>query len=74
MHCSNIVMGFPGGSVLKNLSANAEDGGSIPRLGRSPGERNGYPLRYSCLGNSMDRGTWRATVQAVTKSSTGLSN
>ena len=74
MHCSNIVMGFPGGSVLKNLSANAEDGGSIPRLGRSPGEGNGYPLRYSCLGNSMDRGTWRATVQAVTKSSTGLSN
>ena len=74
MHCSNIVMGFPGGSVLKNLSANAEDGGSIPRLGRSPGEGNGYPLRYSCLGNSMDRGTWRATVQGVTKSRTGLSN
>ena len=49
-------MGFPGGIVLKNLPANAEetrDTGSIPGLGRSPGEGNGNPLQYSCLENSM---------------------
>ena len=49
-------MGFPGGSVVKNLPANA-DVGSIPGLGRSPGEQNGSPLQYSCLGNPLDRGT-----------------
>ena len=43
-------------------------------LGRSPGEGNGYPLQYSCLENSMDRGAWRATVQRVAKSQTQLSN
>ena len=48
-------MGFPGGSVVKNLPANVVDVGSIPRSGRSPGEGNGNPLRYSCLGNPMDR-------------------
>ena len=51
--------------VVKNAPANAEDMrdvGSIPRLGRSPGEGNGNPLRYSCLGNRMDRGAWRATM------------
>ena len=53
--------GFPGGSVLKNLPANAEDMGSIPGLGRSPGEGNGNPFQYSCLGNPMDRGAWQAT-------------
>ena len=53
--------GFPGGSVLKNLPANrrdARDAGSIPGSGRSPGEGNGNPLPYSCLGNPMDRGAW----------------
>ena len=48
--------GFPGGSVVKNLLANAGDAGLIPGLGRSPGEGNGNPLQYSCLENPMDRG------------------
>jgi len=51
-------MGFPGGSVIKNLPANAGDVILIPGLGRSPGEGNGNPLQYFCLGNSMDRGAW----------------
>ena len=55
-------LGFPGGSVVKNPPANARDAGSIPGSGRSPGEGNGHPLLYSCLGNPMDRGAWRATV------------
>ena len=46
---------FPGGSVVKNLPANARDPGLIPGSGRSPGEGNGNPLQYSCLGNPMDR-------------------
>ena len=46
------------------------DPGSIPGSGRSPGEGNGYPLQYSCLGNPMDGGAWRATVRAVTESDT----
>ena len=49
-----IAEGFRGGSVVKNLPANAGDVGSIPGLGRSPGEGNGYPLQYSGLENSMD--------------------
>ena len=49
-------LGFPGGSVVKNLPANAGDLGSTPGFGRSPGNRNGNQLQYSCLGNSMDRG------------------
>ena len=47
--------------------------GSIPGLGRSAGVGNGNPPQYSCLGNSMDRGAWRATVHGVTKSQTRLS-
>ena len=57
--------GFPGGSVVKNLPANAGDAGdvgSIPGSRRSPGVGNGNPLQYSCLGNPMDRGAWWATV------------
>ena len=54
-------MGFPGGSVGKNLPANAEDTGSIPGSERSPGEGNGNPLEYSCLETSMDGGAWKAT-------------
>ena len=50
--------GFPGGSVVKNLPANAGDAGSIPGLGGSPGEGRGNPLQYSCLGNAIDRGAW----------------
>ena len=49
-------MGFPGGSAVKNLPANAGDAGPIPGSGRPPGEGNGNPLQYSCLGNPMDRG------------------
>ena len=48
--------GFPGGSVVKNLPANAEDTGLIPGLGRSLEEGNGNPVQYSCLGSPMDRG------------------
>ena len=62
-------MGFPGGSVVKNLPANAGDMGLIPDLGTSPGEGNGNPLQYSCLGNPMDRGAWQATVHGVAKES-----
>ena len=59
---------------VKNLPANAGDTGSIPGLGRSPGEVNGTPLQYSCLGNPMDRGTWQATVHEVENSQTQLSD
>ena len=58
--------------MVKNSSANAGDMGSIPELGRSPGEGNGNPLQYSCLGNPMDRGAWKATVYGVEKSQTRL--
>ena len=68
------VKGFPGGSVVKSLPASARDAGSIPGSGRSPGEGNGTSLQYSCLGNPMDRGAWRATVHGVAKSQTRLSN
>ena len=64
------VVSFLGGSVVKNLPANAGDAGLIPGSGRSPRERNGNPCQYSCLGNSMDRGAWRATVHGVTKDMT----
>ena len=63
-------MGFPGGSMVKNLPANSGDVVSIPGSGRSPGEGNGNPLQYSCLGNSMDNGVWQATVYWVSKSQT----
>ena len=66
-----IKQGFPGGSVVKNPPASAEnagDAGSIPGLGRFSGVRNGNPLQYFCLENSMDRGAWRATAHGVTKS------
>ena len=56
------VQAFSGGSVVKNLPANAEDMSLIPGLGRFPGEGNGNPLQYSCLGNPIDRGAWQATV------------
>ena len=49
------------------MPANAGDTGLIPGLGQSPGERNGNPLQYSCLGNPMDRGAWWATVLGVTR-------
>ena len=62
-------MGFPGGSVSKEFTCNVGDLGSIPGLGRSPGEGNGNPLQYSGLENSMDRGAWQATVHGGLKES-----
>ena len=55
------------GSEGKESACKAGDLGSIPGWGRSPGEGNGYPLQYSCLGNSMDRGTWWATIHGITR-------
>ena len=54
--------------MVKNPPANAGDTGSIPGLGRSPGEGNGNPLQYSCRENPLDRGVWQATVNGVPKS------
>ena len=65
---------FPGGSDGKESVYIAGDLGSIPGLGRSPGEGNANPLQYSCLENPMDRGAWWATVLGITKSQTQLSN
>ena len=67
-------MGFPGGSDGKASVHNMEDLGSIPGLGRSPGEGNGNPLQYLCLENPMDGGAWEATVHGVAKSRRQLSN
>ena len=61
--------------VVKNPPANAgdiKDAGSISVSGRSPGEEDGYPLQYSCLEKTMDRGAWRATVHGIAKSQTQL--
>ena len=63
----NTIQGFPGGSVVRNLSASAGDAGWTPGSGRSLGGGNGNPLQYSCLKNSTDRGAWWATVNEVAK-------
>ena len=60
-----LKMSFPYGTLLKNPPANAGDEGSIPSLRRYLVEGNNYPLQYSCLGNSMGREAWQATVQAI---------
>ena len=65
---------FPGGSDGKESSCNAGDLGSIPGLGGYLGERNSYPLQYSCLENSMERGAWWSIVHGVTKSQAWLSD
>ena len=70
LHVHTKIWHFPSGSVVKNLPANAEDTSLISESGRSPGEGNGSPLQYSCLGNPMIRGAWWATVQGVAKSQT----
>ena len=65
--------GFPGGSLVKNLPADAGDAGNeglIPGSGRSPGGGHGNPLQYPCLENPTDRGDWRATVRGVAESDT----
>ena len=72
-----IIVGFLVGAVVKNLPASigdARDTGSIPESGRSPGEGNGKPLRYSCLKNPMERGVWQATVHRVARSRIRLSD
>ena len=64
-----MILGFPGGSDGKESACNAGDLGSIPGLGRCPGEGNGNPLQYSCLENPMDGGAW-ATVYGVAEPDT----
>ena len=69
--------GTPDGSEGKESACNARDTGDeslIPGLGRSPGERNGNPLQYLCLENSMDRGVWQSVVHGVPKNWTWLSD
>ena len=63
-------MVFPGSSMVKNLSANAGNSGSVPGLGRASEKGNGNPLQCPCLGNPMDRGAWRATVLEAAESDT----
>ena len=67
---NRIKWGLWSKALVKNLPANAGDTGSIPGLGRSPGEGNGDSLQYSCLGNPLHREAWWATVQGVTESDT----
>ena len=76
LHYVYTLMGFLGGTVIKNSPASAGDArdlGSIPGSERFPGGGNGNPLQYSCLGNPMDRGAWWAAVHGVTESQTQLS-
>ena len=83
MHCHNscsihlvikkllcVRQGFPGISGVKNPPANVGDMGLIPGLEKPPGEGNGNPLQYCCLGNSMDSGACWATVHGVVNSQT----
>ena len=72
-HSSSKHSGLPWRLNGKGSASNTGDRGSIPGAGRSPGEGNGNPLQYSCLGNPMDIGAWRATVHGV-KVLTRLSN
>ena len=67
-----LITDFPGDSVGKESACNAGVLGSIPGMGRSPGEGNSYPLQYSCQENPMDRGAWWATVHRVSKNQTQL--
>ena len=68
MYTKLYTSGFRSGPVGKESAYNTGDLGLIPGSGRSPGEGNGNPLQYSCLGNPMDRGAWQATVHGVTNS------
>ena len=74
INTSFFLSGFPGGSEVKASACNVGDLGSIPWLGRFPGEENGNPLQYSCLENPMDAGVWWATVHGVANSRTRLSD
>ena len=74
-HEAPSIVGFPGSLHGKESACNASDPGSFPGSGRCPGEGNGYPLQYTWLENSMDRGVWGwATVHGVTKSRARLSD
>ena len=66
--------GFPDGSVVKNLPANAGDVSLIPGSGRSPGEGDGNALQYFCLGNPMDRAAWRTIVHGESNTTLQLNN
>ena len=68
------IMGVTGGSDNKESAFDTGDPGSVPELERSPGEGNSNPLQYSCRENSLDRGTWRATVHGVPTSPAQLNN
>ena len=70
----NYRKGLSGGLVGKSPPVNAGDMGLIPGLGGSPGEGNDNPLQYSCLGNPMDGGAWRATVDGGAEESIRLSS
>ena len=65
----SIQQSFSGISEVNNLPANSGDTGSNPGLGKFPEKGNGKPFQYSCLGNFMDRGAWRATLHGVAKES-----
>ena len=62
-----ILLGVPGGSVVKNSPVNAGDTGSVSGSGRPPGEGNGNPLQYYCLGNPSDTGVWQVIVHGDEK-------
>ena len=70
---TSINLAFPGGSDSKASAYHAEDLGSVPGLGRFPGEGNGNPLQCFCLENPLDGESWQATVHGVAKSQTLLS-
>ena len=69
VHCLKVFEHpeVPGGTMVKNQLPNVRGMGLIPGLGRFPGEGNGNPVQYSCLGSPMNRGAWRASVHGVTK-------
>ena len=73
LDCKSLLRA-PDGSDSKESACNQGDLDSIPGLGRSPEEENGYPLQYSCLEDPMDRGAWWATICGVAKSRTRLNN
>ena len=73
IYCISVSMGFPGGSVVKNLPSVQEIQVRSPGQEDPPGEGNGNPFQYSCLVNPMDRGAWWAVVHSVTKNGTHLS-
>ena len=62
---TTFIVFFPGGSNSKESACNARDLGLVPESRRASGERNGYPLQYSCLENSVDRGAWQATIYCI---------